>query len=295
MSGAPDPIVSVGISVSASEDSKALGFDDRVINRLTIRIAEFFLFKGWRVIFGHDWREDGVMRAVAQLAETAASGGRLSDLGAPKEHMLNLVPTYTSGPLDQSARRAAAASGGVLRVEAIADYFKAPWGIVMPDGWQRDRNSELWVLRDALTRLLDPGLRICLGGRTGGYTGRHAGIAEEAWFAVRYRKPLYLIGGLGGATAAVADALQGRSGEPGRPDPLAPSSKDPLSGAAERLADLIELPRKGLAADFASFGMDRLCEGNGLERDENLALFEMTDIETALSLIRKGARKVLRP
>jgi len=285
-------MVSVGISVSASEDSKALGFDDRVINRLTIRIAEFFLFKGLRVVFGHDWREDGVMRAVAQLAETAASGGRLSDLGAPEERMLNLVPTTAGAPLNQSALRAAAASGGVLRVESIAAHIAGYVASPFPDGWQTDANAELWVLRETLTELLNPGLRICLGGRTAGYKGWYAGLAEEAWFALRHGHALYLIGGLGGATAAVSRALQGW---PVDNNSLSPPNKLELTGKARQIAAAIELPLDGLAPSFAEFGMDRLCEGNGLERAENLALFEMTDIETALSLIWKGARKVLRP
>ena len=51
---------SVGISVSPSSEAERLGYDERQINRIVIRMAQFFLDRDMRVIFGHDWREDGV-------------------------------------------------------------------------------------------------------------------------------------------------------------------------------------------------------------------------------------------
>ena len=52
---------SVGISVSPCEEAARLGYDERQINRIVIRMAQYFLDQNMRVIFGHDWREDGVM------------------------------------------------------------------------------------------------------------------------------------------------------------------------------------------------------------------------------------------
>ena len=72
---------SVGISVSPCEDAATLGYDDRQINRIVIRIAQYFLDKDMRVIFGHDWREDGVMRGGGQFRKrrrepNSGGGGR---------------------------------------------------------------------------------------------------------------------------------------------------------------------------------------------------------------------------
>lgn len=47
--------------------------------------------------------------------------------------------------------------------------------------------------------MLDPGCRICLGGKLEGYEGKEPGIVEEARFALEFNKPLYLLGGFGGA------------------------------------------------------------------------------------------------
>ena len=64
---------SVNISVSSCEDAARLGYDDRQINRVVVRMAQYFLDHDMRVIFGHDWREYGVMRAVADFAGTVAA------------------------------------------------------------------------------------------------------------------------------------------------------------------------------------------------------------------------------
>ena len=65
---------SVGISVSPCRDAKRVGYDSSQIDRIVIRMAQYFLARNMRVIFGHDWREDGVMRAVADYASKVASG-----------------------------------------------------------------------------------------------------------------------------------------------------------------------------------------------------------------------------
>jgi len=41
--------------------------------------------------------------------------------------------------------------------------------------------------------------RIMLGGRTTGYKGKYPGLVEEALLTLQAGKPLYLMGGFGGA------------------------------------------------------------------------------------------------
>ena len=67
---------SVNISVSPCSDAARIGYDERQINRIVIQMAQFFLDRNMRIIFGHDWREDGVMRAVANFAEAGDSAQR---------------------------------------------------------------------------------------------------------------------------------------------------------------------------------------------------------------------------
>ena len=122
---------SVGISVSTSTEAARLGYDDRQINRIVIRMAQYFLDRDMRVIFGHDWREDGVMRAVADFAGVvrARVGAveepeRTQRLVAPgklaEERMINAVPTGRAS-LSSAAVAAELDSGGVLRVIPVSE------------------------------------------------------------------------------------------------------------------------------------------------------------------------------
>ena len=263
---------SVGISVSPCEDAAKIGYDDRQINRIVIRMAQYFLDQDMRVIFGHDWREDGVMQAVAEFAAVVAARTavemeeqqgevqRCDYVGNGEYRMVNLVATPAEA-LSRAAVEASQESGNflaVLSVDEIRDSagwrrklgtepVEMDWvrGLPIPEG----RAGELTVLRAWITALLAPGCRICLGGKMRGYQGNEPGVIEEAGLALERRKPLYLLGGLGGATKAFIES--------------------------RKYADKYE--------------SDRYWESkNGLDKNAKEALFDTVDLEVALRLIAKG-------
>ena len=188
---------SVGISVPPCEDAERIGYDDRQITRIVIRMAQYFLERDLRVIFGHDCREDGVMRAVADVAGiVAARIEQDRDEGDPVPRMVKVVPEARS--LSRAAVEAERDAGGVPRVFALD---------AGEEGNGRDTTAKrLMSLRHTLTKLLNPGCRVCLGGRTDGSHGNEPGVIEEAKLAVAYGKPLYLMGGFGGATRMYGDS-----------------------------------------------------------------------------------------
>ena len=227
---------SVGISVSPCTEAARIGYDERQINRIVIRMAQYFLDRNMRVIFGHDWRENGVMRAVADFAEVVAARAQTVDgrshsnqhaneesshgnqLGIKKNtaepRMLNVVPMETKS-LSRTALEACRDSGGVLdviptRVQTQHLLKRLPEAEFLCHRYLKKlqgpsgRAAELTALRHCITVLLRPGCRICLGGKTTGYSGRYPGVMEEGMLALHYDKPLYLLGGFGGATRNVA-------------------------------------------------------------------------------------------
>ena len=245
---------SVGISVSPCADAERLGYDNRQINRIVIRLAQFFLNRDMRVIFGHDWREDGVMRAVAEFASKVAAGAKgleeTSDRvrstragGREQPRMLNVVPTGR-GALNRAAIQAEHDGGGVLEVISTRELF---W----EEAWGKDRPAELTALRKWITGRLEPGCRICLGGKENGYEGGEPGVMEEARLALKCAKPLYLLGGFGGATRSFGE-------------------NDEYGCVNYWLTD------------------------NGLGKKEKNELFNTTDIERALRIISGGIREVQR-
>ena len=254
---------SVGISVSPSVEAARLGYDDRQINRMVIRMAQYFLDQDMRVIFGHDWREDGVMRVLADFAGVVAarvetveeSERRLRSDELPKvgqERMLNVVPAARES-LSEAAVEAERDSGGVLTVipasEArlhLDEPARSAVRVPSADGIDA-REAELTELRHWLTALLEPGCRVCLGGKTDGFQGKEPGVMEEARLALTYRKPLYLMGGFGGAAQLFGV-------EPGHG------------------------------------GMGYWKADNGLTGRQKRELFETTDLERAIRLISRGIK-----
>ena len=261
---------SVGISVSPCEDAARIGYDARQINRLVIRMSQFFLDQDMRLVFGHDWREDGVMRAVAGFAEAVAASrrGGSSDeggadwigqvnLGSPDLRMVNVVPTG-GRPIGRVALRAMRESRGVLGVvgvEAAARHLSEWDGLgagrykELLERVMRNREiddagrQEIACLRVCVTWLLREGCRICLAGQTEPRR-RPWGVAEEAGMSMDLMLPLYVMGGYGGA-----------------------------------------------ARRFAGERQEYWESGNGLEPNEKRELYDTTDIERALKLIGKGIAK----
>jgi hypothetical protein len=80
----------------------------------------------------------------------------------------------------------------------------------------------LTAMREVVTR--ETSVRVLLGGRRAGFTGRYPGLAEEALISLRAGQPVFLAGGFGGVTHDIATALGIDDGDwlppwPGRPDP----------------------------------------------------------------------------
>ncbi len=207
---------SVNISVSPSEDAARLGYDNRQINRIVIRMAQYFLDRDMRVIFGHDWREDGVMRAVADFAGAVAAGAAQEEATEAEPRMLNVVPA-TRASLSNAAIEAVRDSGGILKVipfreraRSVAD--QAGIGHPGPDANpQQVRMWELTALRHWMTKRLSPGCRICLGGKLHDFQGQEPGVLQEARLALDHHKPLYLMGGFGGAARAFGSEPESRA------------------------------------------------------------------------------------
>jgi hypothetical protein len=58
----------VNLSISESDNSVERGFPSWQVNRITLQIVAALFGQGASVVFGHDWREDGVMEAVFGFA-----------------------------------------------------------------------------------------------------------------------------------------------------------------------------------------------------------------------------------
>lgn len=323
----------VNLSYSPCPSGESLGFNARQMDKLAMRCAQFWLAKDCRLLFGHDWRPDGVMRSIGNLAELSAPF-EFQDRKLSFPRLLNLVPHPTTQTLERTGLEAEKMSEGLLAIRRMhsvnarelsqldassAKRMKlssidqelrgvaqqSPWLNQMFDAdWNSSAGIRLSILRAFMTRLLDPGIRICFGGKPSGSSGTMTGIIEEALFALCDNKPLYLIGGFGGATADFAAALSHDSDNVryGLSKPLDICHFAALEDATAAEARVIKslttefgLPVKPLSRSLPKDGLRKLCKANGLTADENRILFGCTDMETALELIHEGVRRIFRP
>lgn len=141
-------------------------------------------------------------------------------------------------------------------------------------------------MRERQTRDLD--VRIVFGGDRlppgeGPKTRLAPGVLEEAYITLRMGKPLLVIGGFGGASQMIADALLGKL--------------DPAD-VAEWVEHFIEPPPltdgspgvdcATMLAQFSSLAVLR----NGLTDGENRVLLETTKYDTAEALVRIAVRRI---
>ena len=75
MNGIERPLAGavVNLSISDNEDSAERGFPAWQVNRVTLQVVAALFGQGVGVIFGHDWREDGIMEAVHGFARQMQS------------------------------------------------------------------------------------------------------------------------------------------------------------------------------------------------------------------------------
>ncbi len=310
MSSLVDPLTWASLSVSECESAAALGIDAEGFNNLIYRFSEYILDRGFRILFGHDWRADGVMRIIATLAETRTSHyHEMLDGGLPR--MLNLVPNEYSA-ISKYGIQATEESHGLLEVVSlhslcagsselvlqILEHVRRKHFIQKISTQEVDQDPILryWLLRDVLTDIGKQGIRVCLGGKTKGYSSMYSGIAEEAFFACSANMPLYLVGGFGGSTAEVASCFSSkpnrifRDGNDGSP---LENKQTIVGGNIVAMAERLGLPLDGLDSWFNNYTIAKLSKNNGLTCRENEHLFTATDMEVVFHLIERGIQRLI--
>lgn len=302
MNGVQRPLVGsvVNISISESEDSVERGFPAWQVNRVTLQVVAALFGQGVGVVFGHDWREDGVMEAVHGFARQMQSPVPIGPdeaeaVGQPLLRNLLPWPDEPHLPNDDLERLAS-----TLRVEkaGLPEELKPYEERARNEGlnsrlYRYVRARGLTNLRHRLGTLAHA--RLCLGGRTAGAAGRYPGVIEEAFLALQIRKPLYLAGLLGGATYQVIEAIEGHE-MPERfcvatdVDDLyaAPpvAERDPRT-QPDRLVD-----RRAVWEVLRRAGRAASVERNGLSTDENMELFSTLVLDRMIQLVLTGLSRL---
>jgi hypothetical protein len=141
--------------------------------------------------------------------------------------------------------------------------------------------------------------RVLLGGKVEGYRGFGPGLFEEALVTLERQRPLYVLGGFGGASEVLAKALLGEG--PGRPMELTldwHTARSPMLSRLEELTRRFAMPpgtRTGAQLLDDLFQRIEQARANlgatlntGLDEVETRELLTTRDMGRAVQLVRKG-------
>lgn len=291
----------IALSLSRSPDAGGPdGYTEYHVKDAITYVARTLISAGGSIAYGGDARIDGYTELLSQLIvaynQTAREEAELLHNYQPADFDLGKVPmdwNITSQHLAKTDRL-----NGRPRLSAPA----AGEGI----------STALYLSDMRRVMAEDVAASVLVGGKTkptvaaddGGYTGRFPGVVEEAWRVLEENKPVYVVGGYGGAAGIVADLLAGKQPSDDMCDDAWRNEADYQRTVEEynRFAAQLRLPASldDLAERIREHGQrllanhDASTAWNGLDVDENALLFRTRDPVTIASLVLKGLLAVTR-
>ena len=195
----------IGISVSQSRDIENYGYTSWDVNRVTVRLSEALLNAGARLVFGHDWRHDGIMAAICGLAIKSHVSD--DENSGPLIQNFLAYPDQTSLPPERKR--------DLRRRELVHINQIEPVGVYTSQDSKLKRAVALSRMRYEMNKVIDA--RICIGGKRAGDDPDHPpsgffpGVAEEAYWAAKTGTPLFATQFLGGVAAELIRTLDEES------------------------------------------------------------------------------------
>lgn len=285
------------LALSLSEPDLGLGesdlaglTQDHLLDATTF-LARALIGAGGTIGYGGDFREKSITTLLAQLVVAYRETGR---------SRADFLHGYVAAHLNPKVATAAFTSHW-LRTDQRA--LRQP-PVAVPE-LASEKALYFSDMRQVMAQATQA--RIILGGSShprahdaSGYVGRYPGVVEEAWRTLKAQKPLYIVGGFGGAAELVRRAIESEV----PPDDLTDAkwagkadwdqlvtdwAKAPdvtklgLPLSLEAMArEIYQLGHKLLESDAASVN------SNGLTVAENRLLFGTRDPLTLTSLVLKG-------
>ncbi len=279
----------IAISVSESEDLEQLGLSEQHLKDISIEIARYLLINGATMLYGGDLRNGGFTRLYAELSL------QYKVLGDNQNRFLNYFPFPNSKTVTLKDK------ADFVKQHVDARILPPPshlGEIDMDREYQPFKSvTDRFIFSECFTdmRIImakESDARILVGGRQKNFLGFFPGIIEEAFHSLKSNKPLFLLGGFGGATRSLIQAITGDvpkqlSNEFQFDTEFLMTFKDYCKGKSTIQVDYDEL-----IAFFKQYSLHKLSEQNGLTVEENQILFESKNIHELVFLILKGLKQI---
>lgn len=279
----------VAVSVSYNEDLEYLGLSTHHLKDVMIELARYIMANGGTLLYGGHLKNEGFTKLFAELSY------QYKFLNDKSFRFVN----YFSFPNSNSLSLETKADFVKQQVEPVV--IEIPKHLVVNDKNRKydpfHNIEDRYILSECFSdmrRIManESNARILLGGKQNNFSGYLPGIIEEAYYSLRANKPIYIIGGFGGAAKTLSkvfssDTPKELTNEFQYSNSFTQEFKKVYCDKASVPIDYLEILNF-----FRQYHLDRLSEMNGLEAHENLVLFESQNIHEIVFLIVKGLIKI---
>jgi len=279
----------IAISVSENEELEHLGLSDHHLKDISIEIARYLIVNGATMLYGGDLRDKGYTRIFSELSY------QYKFLSDKERRFVNYFPfpNFLKVSLDDKAN--------FVKQQVEPKIIAIPKHLGNVDTERKyepfksveDRFIYSECFADMrIIMAQDSDARILLGGKQKNYLGYIPGIIEEAFQTMQENKPIYLLGGFGGAAKSIINVISGDI-----PKELTNEFQFDTDFLVEfrnycKGKSTINLNYDYLVKFFQQNTIESISKQNGLSIEDNQILFESTNIHELVFLIIKGLQNI---
>ena len=224
---------------------------------LASEVMRYLVYRGYQINYGGDWRKSGYTERFLDFVRAYRYY---------EDHSDQIFVNYFAN-INQEK------TGEILsRIYKFGRFVEIP---LECKGNKIDKAASLSKMRESMIHESDA--VVVIGGRLYSDSGYLSGIAEEVAIAYQQKKPVYIIGGQGGAAKKVADILT----DP-RSYSFATSLKTKVAQSRCQYVNKI----------LKSKNINEFSSANKLSVEENKELFSSTDIAAVCNLLIKGLTEI---
>jgi hypothetical protein len=303
------------------ENMLARGMGLEHLHELLIRLARPILRQGASLAYGGNWKdtEDNFIRTLLRLISAEQEEQSFGDLTLQIGKLYNHLPWPWYLDVTPKIEAQWINACRIVRITQELAGFSGAEVVADASSNQEDprvifnRAVTLSAMRRLMMNPMSLDIpdvpqseaippvvaRILLGGKVDGYAGFLPGIFEEALVTLEFQRPIYLLGGFGGAAEVLASAMLGSGDD--RPKELTldwhrkqnpalpmlldaanqfrmPSDLADLQNSLDTLFDFVLRARTDLSGTLRT----------GLSEQENRELLMTSNISNAVHLVRSG-------
>jgi hypothetical protein len=256
-----------------------------------VEMARYILAAGGSPAYGGDLRPNGYTELLFDLYRTY-----IDEVPGLPGRVHNYLSWPLSLHLDTKFR---AALKGIVDFHVVPppSDLKIDQTVFIPPESLDARTIWGRCLTDMREKMMDDcDGRVIIGGAVTGFLGCYPGILEEASITVLKNRPLYIVGGFGGCSAAIAALILGS--EPPEFTEFFQFSDEDYKSFVSKYNALVEQGKiigkkiewQALIDTLRNVGLSGL--SNGLSEVENMRLFASENTQEIVSLIMSGLVRV---